>query len=100
MSDQSNRTGTSEEFVVVMRGPSAAMLKPDEELSVRDVPSAIGPVNIVYTTRYLSRTPDVTMPGQLWIEIRGNARTLTEALEPLGGSPNLDSHSLVYVDHH
>lgn len=86
MSDQSNQTGTSKEFVVVMRGPSAAMFKPDEELSVQTVPSAIGPVNIVYTTRYLRRTPDVTMPGDLWIDIRGNARTLAEALEPFANT--------------
>jgi hypothetical protein len=86
MSDQSNRTGASKEFVVVMRGPSAAMFKPDEQLSVQNVPSAIGPVSIIYTTRYLSRTPDVTIPGQLWIDIRGNARTLAEALEPFANA--------------
>jgi hypothetical protein len=86
MSDQSNQTGISKEVVVVMRGPSAATFKPDEELPVKNVPSAIGPVNIAYTTRYLSRAPDVTLPGQLWIDIRGNARTLAEALEPFANS--------------
>jgi hypothetical protein len=86
MSDQSNETDNPKEFVVVMRGPSAALFKPDEALSVRDIQSAIGPVNIVYTTRHLSRSPDVTVPGQLWIDIRGNAPTLDEALEPFANA--------------
>jgi hypothetical protein len=86
MSDQSNETDNPKEFVVVMRGPSAALFNPDEEISVRDVQSAIGPVNVVYTTRHLSRSPDVTVPGQLWIDIRGNAPMLDEALEPFANS--------------
>jgi hypothetical protein len=63
MSNQSNQTGTSKEFLVVMRGPSAVMFKPDEQLSVRNLPSEIGPLDIVYATRYLNRAPDVTVPG-------------------------------------
>ena len=86
MSNQSNQTGTSEEFLVVMRGPSAVMFKPDEQLSVRNLPSEFGPLDIVYTTRYLNRAPDVTVPGQLWIEIRGKVHTLAEALEPFANS--------------
>jgi hypothetical protein len=86
MSDQNSQITPSKEFVVVMRGPSAVMYKPAETLSVQDVPSDIGPVDIVYTTRYLNREPDVTMPGHLWIDIRGDAHTLDEALVPFANA--------------
>jgi hypothetical protein len=62
------------------------MFKPAEKLTVQAVPSDIGPVDIVYTTRYLSRKPDVTMPGHLWIDIRGHARSLEEALVPFANA--------------
>jgi hypothetical protein len=82
----SDHSGTINEFLVVMRGPSAAMFKPDEQLFVQEAISDIGPVRITYTTRYVSRSPDVTLPGQLWIEVRGNAPTLAEALEPFSNA--------------
>jgi hypothetical protein len=62
------------------------MFKPDEQLFVQNLPSDIGSVDIVYTTRYLNRAPDVTVPGHLWIDIRGKAHTLAEALEPFANS--------------
>jgi hypothetical protein len=84
--DQSNQTGGSKEFVVVMRGPSAVMFKPDERMIIQGLASAIGTVDIVYSTRHLSRKPDVTMPGHLWIDIRGDAGTLDEALVPFANA--------------
>jgi hypothetical protein len=86
MSDQSSQPGTSKEIVIVMRGPSAATFKPDEQLLINNFSSRIGLVNIVYTTRYLSRTADVILPGQLWIDVRGDARTVDEALEPFANA--------------
>jgi hypothetical protein len=84
--DENPTIGTLRELVVVMRGSSAALFKQNEQLYVPGFPSSIGPVNILFTTRYLSRKPDVTIPGQLWIEIRGNARTLDEALVPFANA--------------
>ena|SRR5215207_798519 len=86
MTDQSAQPGAHKEFVVVMRGSSAAMFRPDERMFVQNMPSAIGPVDIVYTTRHLHRKPEVTMPGHLWIDIRGHARTLDEALVPFANA--------------
>ena len=82
----SDHSGTINEIVVVMRGPSAAVFKPDEQLFVPEAISDIGPVRITYTTRHISRSSDVTLPGQLWIEIRGNAPMLAEALEPFSNA--------------
>jgi hypothetical protein len=86
MTDQSAQAGAYKEFVVVMRGPSAAIFKPEEQMFVQDKPSDIGSVDIVYTTRHLHRKPEVTMPGHLWIDIRGHARTLDEALVPFANA--------------
>jgi hypothetical protein len=62
------------------------MFKPGEELLISNVPSAIGLVDITYTTRYLRKTPEVTLPGQLWIDIRGTAPSLAAALEPFANA--------------
>src|SRR5687768_17255593 len=86
MTDQSAQPGAHKEFVVVMRGSSATIFRPDERMFVQNIPSAIGPVDIVYTTRRLRRKPEVTMPGHLWIDIRGHARTLDEALVPFANA--------------
>jgi hypothetical protein len=62
------------------------MFKPDERMIIQGLASAIGTVDIVYSTRHLSRKPDVTMPGHLWIDIRGDAGTLDEALVPFANA--------------
>jgi len=74
------------EFVVVMRGPSAMLFDHNKQLRVQDFQSDVGPVNITYTTRYLNRGPEVIMPGDLWIDIRGSANSLGEALEPFANA--------------
>lgn len=74
------------EFIVVLRGPSAVIFKPGECLYVNEVPSSLGKVSISYTTRWLEKGEDINFPGHLWIEIRGMASTLEEALVPFGNA--------------
>ncbi len=84
------KSGTTERtrkrFVVVVRGPAAFFFHPDDRLIVEDFPSAMGPVNIAYTTRWLKKGDDIILPGHLWIEIRGHATTLEDALVAFGNA--------------
>jgi hypothetical protein len=73
-------TANKREFTVVMRGSSAVVFLQNEILPVEKFPSASGPVNIVYTSRWIKRSETVTVPGQLWIEIRGQGNNLEESL--------------------
>ncbi len=76
---------TKRQFVIVMRGPSAVFFHADDKLVVREFPSARGPVNMVYRTRMLDRG-GVDIPGHLWIDIRGHASSLDEALTPFANA--------------
>src|SRR5260370_35854736 len=77
---------TRKQFVVVVRGPAAFFFDTDDRLVVEDFPSAMGPVNIVYTTRWLKKEDDIILPVHLWIEIRGHATTLEDALVAFGNA--------------
>ena len=74
------------EFTVVMRGPSAVVFRQNENLLIQGFPSMLGPVNIAYTSRWIRRSETVTVPGQLWIEIRGEGFTLEESLVPFANA--------------
>ncbi len=56
-----------------MRGPSAVLFRQEMNLIIRDFQSTIGPVNIVYSTRWLKKANDIVLPGHIWIEVSGNA---------------------------
>jgi len=71
---------TKKQFKVVMRGPSAVLFQQGQKLLIENFPSSIGPVNIVYTSRWLKRAKELRVPGNLWIEIRGNGSTLEDVL--------------------
>jgi hypothetical protein len=71
----------SREFVVVMRGPSAMRFAPDEVLRMPGVLSTTGPVNLAFLTRYVDEGYDANVPRDLWVEIRGSALSLREALQ-------------------
>ncbi len=77
---------TRNQFVVVVRGPAAFFLHPDDRLVVEDFPSAIGPVNMTYTTRWLNKGDDIVLPGHLWIDIRGHGTILEDALVAFGNA--------------
>lgn len=71
---------SAREFRVVMRGPSAVVFRPNKNLVFEKFPTALGPVNIAYTSRWLKRSETVTIPGHLWVEIRGFAPDLESAI--------------------
>jgi len=77
---------TKKQFTVVMRGPSAVLFRQDDYLRVKDFPSAIGPVNIVYRARWLKRDENIIVPGNLWIEINGSGPALEEVLAPFANA--------------
>lgn len=70
------------EFTVVMRGSSAVIFRPKENLFAKEFPSTKGPVNICYTTRWLRKDENITVPGHLWIEIKGKETKLEDILVP------------------
>ena len=73
------------EFTVVMRGPSAVIFRPNETLG-GEFPSAVGPVNIVYTSRWIQKDESVTIPGHLWIEVSGKGTNLEDILVPFANA--------------
>jgi hypothetical protein len=75
-------TAKKRELTVVMRGPSAVVFRQNKNLLVENFPSEAGPVNVLYTSRWIKRSETVTVPGHLWIEIRGQSNNLEESLVP------------------
>lgn len=63
-----------------MRGPSAVTFGQDKSLSITQIHSEFGPLNIQYKSRWLRRSEAVTIPGQLWVEIKGHGPSLEEVL--------------------
>lgn len=76
----------NKQFVVVMRGPSAVLFRQEKSLTIKDFQSTIGPVNIIYSTRWLKRPNEIVVPGHIWIEVSGIAPTLEEALVPFANA--------------
>lgn len=74
------------EFTVVMRGPSAFFLLPYKEICIQKYPIALGTVDIKFRTRWIKRNDSVTLPGQLWIEVRGEAKDLEESIVPFANA--------------
>lgn len=70
----------SREFRVAMRGPSSAIFRPKHNLLFEKFPTELGPVNIAYTSRWLKKSDGITVPGHLWIEVRGYASDLDTAI--------------------
>ena len=81
MDTQLNSKG-NRRFTVVLRGPTAVVFWENENLRIEKFPTAVGPVDITYTTRWISRGDKVRIPGQLWIEIVGSGDTLENVLVP------------------
>ena len=80
------KTKVGREFTVVMRGPSAAIFRQNENILVQGFPSLLGPVKIAYTSRWIVRSEELTVPGQLWIEIRGEGFSLEDSLVPFANA--------------
>jgi len=80
------RVSSPREFRVVMRGPSAAVFRPNKNFVFERFPTNLGPVNIAYTSRWVKRSETVTIPGHLWVEIRGFAPDLETAIGPFANA--------------
>jgi len=63
-----------------MRGPSAAVFWKNKNLVFNKFPTEFGPVNIAYTSRWIKHSETITIPGHLWVEIRGFAPDLESAI--------------------
>lgn len=87
ISDQTGGgVGRQRTFVVVVRAPAAVAFERDVELQISKYASTLGPVEVVCTTRYLGTQPEVALPGDLSVEVRGPAQSLNEALEPFANA--------------
>lgn len=73
------------EMVIVLRTKSALRINENAEL-VLNASSVIGPVQITYRTRYVHTADRVKLPGDLWVEIRGEADKLDDALLPFANA--------------
>ena len=73
-------------IIVVMRGASAVNFREETNLSILNIQSSIGPVNITYTTRWLKKKDNIVVPGHIWIEVNGSAQSLEEALVPFANA--------------
>ena len=69
-------------YVVVLRASSAAKFHPEQPaLRAQAVPTPVGPVNKAFHTRYADEEFHVTVPRELWVDVRGPAPSLDEAME-------------------
>jgi len=73
-------------FIVVMRGESAAIFPKDTNLLVKNFQPSIDPVNISYKTRWLKSKEGNAIPGHIWVEINGSAQSLQDALVPFANA--------------
>ena len=73
-------------FIVVMRGESAAIFPKDTNLLVKNFQPSIGPVNISYKTRWLKSKEGNVIPGHIWVKINGSAQSLQDALIPFANA--------------
>lgn len=64
--------------VVVLRAPAAIVL--NQPINLQGFHSAIGPVDIIYDSRWVTNENGISVPGDLWIEVSGNAPDLDAAL--------------------
>lgn len=69
-------------FTVVMRGPAAIVFWENETIRIHKAPTAVGPVDVTYATRWLDQEEQVRIPGELWIEIVGGGEILEDVLVP------------------
>lgn len=70
------------EFVVVARAASALYFPPAGHFRVRSFPSPLGPLEVLFRTRQVM-VEGITepVPKGLWVEIRGQAPGLREAID-------------------
>jgi len=86
MKNKISQLKNEKNFIVVMRGESAAIFPKESNLLIKNFPSSISPVTINYKTRWLKNKEGNFTPGHIWIEINGFAKNLEEALVPFANA--------------
>lgn len=72
---------SKKEFTVVMRGPSAAVFWPEEGLQVQLALPPFGPITTIFKNRWIKKGEELSVPGNMWLEIRGQGESLDSSLE-------------------
>jgi len=85
--------GSQSQYVVVLKGSSAARFAPDDYLEARGFPSAAGPINVVFRTRHVDEGFSVPIPRELWADARGCAASLDSAVDAFANA----AHSLASI---
>ena len=68
-------------YVVALRAASAFRFLPGESLAVRAYPSRSGPVDLTYRTLYQDEGLGAPIPRGLWVDARGRASSIDQAVE-------------------
>lgn len=82
MTTSTHQPVRDKEFTLVMRGPSAVVFLPGENLFARLARPDTTRLVIGFTSRWIKKSEDVTLPGHLWIEIKGTGESLEDILSP------------------
>jgi hypothetical protein len=72
------------QYVAVFRGSSALVFPPGTRIKVNS-PISLGTVIITFNTRYLYKGLESPLPGDLWIDARGPAESIENAVSVFGG---------------
>jgi len=86
-------------YVVVLRARAAARFLPNEgfEASFDDVPRCNGTVRTRLRTRWVDEGHDAPLPRELWIEARGPAPSLDDAVTMFGSSGRFFGNLLAFT---
>ena len=84
-----SRDADKQEFVVVMRSAAVARFSVDAPpMVLTDFPTAAGPVQLTYRTIHRDDGLGVSLPRELWVEARGPAPSLGDAIEKYRDAAN------------
>jgi hypothetical protein len=83
MKNDSN-SETVSQYVAVFRGSSALVFPPGTHIRV-NAPISLGTVIIKFNTRYIYKGLESPLPGDLWIDARGPAESIENAVSVFGG---------------
>lgn len=70
----------SRTFIVVLRGPSAAVVPEEVDLLVNESHLVVGTLEVHIRTRWLNVSQGAKMPGHIWVEVRGSAESIDQAI--------------------
>lgn len=72
-------------FTVVLRGPSAVIIKPEESLQVTNFLTSKGRVDMQFRTRWIKSNSNI-IPGHMWIDIQGEGENLDDVIVPFANA--------------